>query len=117
MKTYLKIGIFLLAIGIFQNKLMGEVYAAGGCCSGHKGVSCGAGAQPNGRVICNDGSMTSSCLYSGMKMCGVPVKKVVKPLKAPVVKIAKPTKAPIKKVVKPIKTVKTVLSKANEVKK
>ncbi|MFA7675923.1 MAG: hypothetical protein WCY28_00730, partial [Candidatus Shapirobacteria bacterium] len=41
-----------------------------GCCSGHDGVNCSAGAQSNGHVICNDGTRTSSCLYSEMVMCG-----------------------------------------------
>ena len=46
------------------------VEAKSGCCSGHNGVNCGAGPQGNGHVICNDGSTTSSCLYSEMVMCG-----------------------------------------------
>lgn len=41
-----------------------------GCCSGHNGVNCSAGAQGNGHVICNDGWTGSSCLYSEMVMCG-----------------------------------------------
>lgn len=44
--------------------------ARSGCCSGHDGVNCAAGAQSNGNVICNDGWRGSSCSYSGMVMCG-----------------------------------------------
>lgn len=47
-----------------------QAYAKSGCCSGHGGVSCGAGPQSDGSVICNDGWTGSSCSYSGMVMCG-----------------------------------------------
>jgi hypothetical protein len=47
-----------------------NIEAKSGCCSGHDGVNCSAGAQSNGHVICNDGTRTSSCLYSEMVMCG-----------------------------------------------
>lgn len=45
------------------------LFAKSGCCSGHSGVNCSAGAQANGNVICNDGWRGSSCSYSGMVMC------------------------------------------------
>lgn len=46
------------------------VFARSGCCSGHGGVDCSAGAQGNGNVVCNDGWRGSSCEYSSMVMCG-----------------------------------------------
>lgn len=46
------------------------VEAKSGCCSSHGGVSCSAGPQGNGNVICNDGWTGSSCAYSEMVMCG-----------------------------------------------
>lgn len=47
-----------------------NIEARSGCCSGHDGVNCSAGAQSNGNVICNDGWRGSSCSYSEMVMCG-----------------------------------------------
>jgi hypothetical protein len=45
------------------------LYATSGACSGHGGVSCSAGADSDGSVICNDGWENSSVSYSSMKMC------------------------------------------------
>lgn len=59
--------IFLFFSLVFSVK---NIEAKSGCCSGHNGVNCSAGAQSNGHVICNDGTRTSSCLYSEMVMCG-----------------------------------------------
>lgn len=61
--------IFLsfLALLVFNTS---SVLAKSGCCSSHGGVSCSAGAQSNGNVICNDGWRGSSCSYSSMVMCG-----------------------------------------------
>ncbi len=44
-------------------------YAASGACSGHGGVSCSAGPDGDGSVICNDGWRNSSVSYVSMKMC------------------------------------------------
>lgn len=45
-----------------------EINASSGCCSHHGGVDCSR-KQANGRVICNDGWMGSSCYYSSMSKC------------------------------------------------
>ena len=47
-----------------------NILAKSGCCSSHGGVNCSAGSQSNGHVICYDGWLGSSCLYSEMVMCG-----------------------------------------------
>lgn len=63
--------LFLLPAILFASLVLTtSVFATSGCCSGHGGVNCGAGAQSNGRVICNDGWTGSSCSYSSMVMCG-----------------------------------------------
>lgn len=64
--------LFLLpALTFFASFLLAStVLATSGCCSGHNGVNCVAGAQGNGRVICNDGWTGSSCSYASMIMCG-----------------------------------------------
>lgn len=68
MKHWVKtLFVLLLFSLIFLPK---NIEARSGCCSGHGGVNCSAGAQSNGHVICNDGTRTSSCLYSEMVMCG-----------------------------------------------
>jgi hypothetical protein len=72
--------------------------AKSGCCSGHGGVNCSAGAQSNGNVICNDGWRGSSCSYSGMVMCGgssgsTTTVKTVQPTSVPT---RLPTKDPTK---------------------
>jgi len=46
-----------------------NIFAVSGCCSSHGGVNCAAGPQANGKVICYDGLLGSSCFYSGMVMC------------------------------------------------
>lgn len=46
-----------------------SVFATSGACSGHGGVSCGAGIDSDGSVICNDGWRNSSVSYSSMVMC------------------------------------------------
>lgn len=43
--------------------------ATSGACSYHGGVSCSAGADWDGSVICNDGWRDSSVSYSSMAMC------------------------------------------------
>ena len=61
--------------------------AVSGCCSGHDGVCCECGAQASGKVICNDGWLGSSCLYSEMVMCGgvsVPVYEPPPPTSTPI---------------------------------
>lgn len=73
MKTGVKILLPLLTFALYffalQSIKPAEVYATSGCCSYHGGVNCSAGAQINGRVICNDGWTGSSCSYSSMAMC------------------------------------------------
>jgi len=44
------------------------VLSASGCCSHHGGVDCSR-VQTNGRVVCNDGWLGSSCSYSSMQKC------------------------------------------------
>lgn len=60
-------------------------FAASGACSGHGGVSCSAGADSDGSVICNDGWRNSSVSYSSMVMCGAPSSSKPKEI-VPVVK-------------------------------
>jgi hypothetical protein len=67
MKKILSIVLFS---SIFFSLSVHFVLAKSGCCSGHGGVSCSAGPQSDGSVICNDGWTGSSCAYSGMVMCG-----------------------------------------------
>lgn len=77
--------------------LASTVLATSGCCSGHSGVNCAAGAQGNGHVICNDGWTGSSCSYASMVMCGgstVPTATPVPVYVAPIVTI-KPTSTPL----------------------
>ena len=62
------VAIILLTFFLFLFSVT-FVFARRGCCSHHGGVSCSAGPQPNGRVVCNDGSRNSSCYYSEMIMC------------------------------------------------
>lgn len=96
------------------------VFSASGACSGHGGVSCAAGSDSDGSVICNDGWRKSSVSYSSMKMCGeiiefpyipeaipeVIVPKIIQPVQQKVIPSVKttqpkPTKsAPIKEVKK-----------------
>jgi hypothetical protein len=45
------------------------LHATSGACSGHGGVSCSAGVDNDGSVICNDGWENSSVSYSSMVMC------------------------------------------------
>lgn|GEM_PF-1433267 len=74
-----------------------SVQAKSGCCSGHGGVSCSAGAQGNGDVICNDAWTGSSCSYSEMAMCEGSSAPKIMDVPAEVVRPLEP--APIKKVV------------------
>jgi len=60
---------FFFLIFLLISHLNANVFAKSGCCSGHDGVNCSAGAQGSGKVICNDGWRGSSCLYSEMVMC------------------------------------------------
>ncbi len=64
-----KIIILGLALFILLYPSPSSVSAVSGCCSSHGGVSCVAGPQSNGKVICNDGWLGSSCYYSEMVMC------------------------------------------------
>ena len=68
--SYMTKKIFILLSSLlFFLSFPKNSFARSGCCSGHGGVSCAAGPQSNGHVICNDGWTGSSCLYSGMVMC------------------------------------------------
>src|SRR5437879_5478802 len=72
-KLVQKISIFVFTcfcLFVTSQDKLAIVYATRGCCSGHGGVNCGAGAQANGAVICGDGSTGSSCQYSAMVECG-----------------------------------------------
>lgn len=92
--------LFVISL-IFPNYL----FATSGCCSGHSGVNCAAGAQANGNVICNDGWRGSSCSYSSMVMCGESTSQTVIYTAAPVA-----TPAPV--VYTPRPTTKTVVTLA-----
>lgn len=38
-------------------------------CGNHKGINCAAGAAYNGSVVCNDGALDDSALFSGQVQC------------------------------------------------
>lgn len=79
--------VIISLLFVFPLFLPRYLLAKSGCCSGHSGVNCSAGAQANGNVICNDGWRGSSCSYSGMVMCGGTITYTT----APVVYTPKPT--------------------------
>jgi hypothetical protein len=58
--------LFILALCVL---LPQNVFAVSGACSYHGGVSCSAGADWDGSVICNDGWKDSSIKYGDMIMC------------------------------------------------
>ncbi len=69
-----KIAIFIaliIPIVLILSTSFFSVEAAPGCCSGHDGVNCKAGADVDGSVICSDGWRNSSCLYSEIDKCKV----------------------------------------------
>lgn len=90
-----------------------NIFAKSGCCSSHGGVSCAAGPQSNGNVICNDGWRGSSCSYSGMVMCGGSSYSVSEPVYtiSPVATV-KPT---IKPTIRPVVIIAPTLSPSPEV--
>jgi len=94
MKTFQRIVMVLgtAILAVFLSIVVVE--AKSGCCSGHGGVSCGAGPQGNGHVICNDGWTGSSCLYSEMVMCGGSSTSTTTYSPAPVVTTPAPTPIP-----------------------
>ena len=65
MKKYLSIFVALVFFVIFPQ----PVLATSGACSSHGGVSCSAGSDWDGSVICNDGWRDSDVSYSSMVMC------------------------------------------------
>lgn len=81
-------------------------FAASGACSGHGGVSCSAGPDTDGSVICTDGWRNSSVSYSSMVKCqgySVPERKVeTVVVPPPVVPAPKPKVAPVKNIEKPV---------------
>lgn len=66
MKRFLILLILLTFLVGFSDRL----FADSGACSGHGGVSCSAGPDYDGSVICNDGWRDSTVLYTSMQMCG-----------------------------------------------
>lgn len=100
MKPCIKILLVFLFFILFPQK----IEARSGCCSGHSGVDCGAGAQSNGNVICNDGWRGSSCSYSGMVMCGGVSTQTVQP---------NPTSTPVPTRIIPTNTPKPTLIPTN----
>jgi len=64
-KLLLLFSILLFSLSYF----ISTANARSGCCSYHGGVCCSCGPQANGKVICNDGWLGSSCYYSEMVMC------------------------------------------------
>lgn len=96
-KTLLGVLFFLLPL---------SALATSGACSGHSGVSCSAGPDRDGSVICVDGWRNSTVQYSTMEMCrGYASQPVTPPAPKPVeVKpIEKPKTVPAPTV--PAKTV------------
>jgi len=81
-----KLSILLIALFL----LPFLTFAKSGACSGHGGVSCAAGSDSDGSVVCNDGWRNSSVSYSSMVMC-----KGHLPSPATVTK-SKPTVSPVK---------------------
>ena len=65
-KTIFLLSILFLAIFFFYPKI---VKATSGACSSHGGVSCSAGADFDGSVICNDGWRDSNVSYLSMVEC------------------------------------------------
>lgn len=81
-----------------------SVFATSGACSGHGGVSCSAGRDSDGSVICNDGWRGSSVSYSSMVMCqGYSATPTVKPV------VTEPTPVPPKPLTVPPPTPKPVV--------
>lgn len=64
-----RIAIFFLASGLAMLSFFTVASATSGACSSHGGVSCSAGSDSDGSVICKDGWRDSSVLYSDMAMC------------------------------------------------
>lgn len=52
-------------------RVVSLVEAKSGCCSYHKGVCCECDAQPDGKVVCNDGWKNLTCYYSETKTCNI----------------------------------------------
>ena len=97
-------------------------FATSGACSGHGGVSCSAGPDSDGSVICMDGWENSSVSYASMKMCGsgsIPVAKpapvktieLVVPIKMEEVKVIPVPKAKAKPVPSPAPVPTTPIKK------
>lgn len=65
-------GLLLFILGLFlgMNGGVNVAYATSGACSSHGGVSCSAGADWDGSVICSDGWTGSSVSYADMVSCG-----------------------------------------------
>lgn len=58
--------LFVFALSILN---INVANATSGACSYHGGVSCSAGADTDGSIICNDGWTDSSVSYSSMSEC------------------------------------------------
>ena len=69
MKKKLLIFLSILTLFFFTVFPIDNAEAKEGCCSWHGGVCCECGPQQNGRVICNDRWLSSSCLYCEMVKC------------------------------------------------
>ncbi len=63
------ISVFYILFLVFSISNTSLVSADAGACSYHGGVSCSAGADWDGSVICNDGWKDSSVSYSSMSSC------------------------------------------------
>ena len=61
--------IVLVLVGVFF-LIPNTSYAVSGACSWHGGVNCNVGPSISGGVICNDGWIDSSVMYSSMLGCG-----------------------------------------------
>ncbi len=61
--------MLILGICVSISSTTSIVYATSGACSSHGGVDCGAGADWDGSVICEDGWTGSSVSYYDMDSC------------------------------------------------
>ncbi|MCX6784462.1 MAG: hypothetical protein NTV81_00810 [Candidatus Komeilibacteria bacterium] len=65
--------VFIISLGFISVFLsLKVVWATSGACSGHGGVSCSAGSDFDGSVICYDGWKNSSVSYKSMVECAQP---------------------------------------------
>ena len=62
-------GLLMLPLAMTLTGSPSTVEAKAGACANHGGVSCEAGADKDGSVICKDGYKRSVVQYDSMEMC------------------------------------------------